>query len=183
MNLSGVFAYLHFYCLKSVINLHNNYCTLKYTVNYIELDKPLLYPRVTKGGTTFNLKVHMTRISIDPIKNRLTLTLSGKFDISEAIETINLISREVNKMKPNFDVVTDLRFFKTVSLSAAKKIKEGTHLLQQYGMKRVVRVVGGSQLAVKVLARYSSLFDSNIEVYYVPTLEKADEILTTGVYK
>ena len=120
----------------------------------------------------------MVRIITNTVNNRFTLTLSGSFDINDAIETIREIKREVIKMSPGFDVITDIRFLKNVKLPAALKIKNGTKILEDYGAKRVVRIVGGSQLAVKVFAKFSSLFGSKCEVYYVPTLEEAEKILS-----
>jgi len=124
----------------------------------------------------------MTKIVINPILNRFTLTLSGSFDLEDALHTIREIEHEVTGMKPGFDVITDLRFLKRLNMQAAMKIKKGTKILEKRGAKRVVRIVGGSQLAVKVFGKFSSLFGSKTEVYYVPTLEDAEKILEKSQY-
>jgi hypothetical protein len=119
----------------------------------------------------------MTRIEVNRLKNRFNLTLSGSFDIKDAIDTISEIKRKVIELKPGFDVVNDIRFLKVVNMAAALKIRAGTKILEEHGAKRIIRVVGGSQIAVKVFAKFSSLFGSKVEVHYVPTIEEANKIL------
>ncbi len=119
----------------------------------------------------------MTRISSNRFKNRLTITLSGTFDVTDALSALIELKHEVTKMQTAFDVITDLRFLKGANIQAALKIKQGTKLLENHGAKRIVRVVGGSQLAVKVFAKFATLFGSTTKVYYVPTIEEAEKIL------
>ena len=53
----------------------------------------------------------MLKIKKDIKKNRLYITLSGIFPISDAKMAKELIIKEMDELKPNFDVVNDITQF------------------------------------------------------------------------
>ena len=117
-----------------------------------------------------------TLVKADIKHNRMYLKFSGSYSIEETIPVINMINHEVVKLKPGFGVINDLRELKYVNLKAALRIKKGTTILQQQGARHLIRVVGGSKMAVKVFAKFSNII-SKMKISYVPTIEKAEEIL------
>lgn len=118
-----------------------------------------------------------TLIKADVKHNRMYLKFTGSYSIEETIPVINMINHEVVKLQPGFGVINDLRELKYVNLKAALRIKKGTTILQHHGARHLVRVVGGSRMAVKIFAKFSNIV-SKMKISYVPTIEKAEEILT-----
>lgn len=121
----------------------------------------------------------MTQISINYATNCFNLTLSGPYGVKEALSTIEMIKDKVIDMRPGFTVINDSRSLGRVDISAAIKIHIGTKILEKHGAKRIIRVVGKSQSAAKVFGKFSSLFGSRVEVYYVETLKEANDIINS----
>lgn len=115
-------------------------------------------------------------IKADVKKNRLYLKLSGSYTIEDAIPIINRINHEVVKLKPGFGVISDIIELGSVDIKAAFSIKKGTGIIIDNGAKHLVRVVGNSKMALKLFAKFANL-TSRVKISYVPTMEKAEELL------
>jgi anti-anti-sigma regulatory factor len=116
-------------------------------------------------------------IVADKALNRLNIQLSGTFSIEDALPLINRINAEVVKLREGFDVINDVRELKFVDSKAAKEIKKGTAIMQSKGAKIIIRVVGSSKFALVTFAKFSNFNNSNMKIYYAPTLEDAYKIL------
>ena len=57
------------------------------------------------------------------------------------------------------------------------RIKKGTKIVKEKGAKHIIRVVGSSKFALRIFAKFANLID-NLKISYVPTIEKAEELLT-----
>jgi len=119
----------------------------------------------------------MTRIDIDKKNNCFHIVLSGSFDVNDARSTLKEVQFKVEEIQPEFDVITDIRFLKFADMGATRLIKQGTDVLINHGAKRIIRVVGGSSFALKLFARFSKVQNKNVELYYVGTLEEAQEMV------
>jgi hypothetical protein len=117
-----------------------------------------------------------TTIRADVAKNRMYIRLTGSYTVDDTIPVINRINCEVVKLKPGFGVINDIRELKKVDIKAALKIKKGTEIIQEKGEKHIIRVVGNSKFALRIFAKFANLV-KNVQVNYVPTLEKAEELL------
>lgn len=118
----------------------------------------------------------MYKIKVNPHENRLYLFFSGYIDVDESKRVIRDLENRAKELKPGFDIINDLRYLKKTSLPAALNVKHGVKLLRKYGSNRAVRVVGGSKFAIFLFAKYSE-FTTKGKVFYVPTMDKALEIL------
>ena len=118
----------------------------------------------------------MHKVIVNKKLNRLTMTLSGKFDISDARTIVKILSHRVNDLEPGFEVINDIRFVKIASIPAALMIKKGTAVLEEHGARVIIRVVGGSSFSLKLFAKFSR-YTSKTKIYFVPTLEDAEEKL------
>ena len=116
-------------------------------------------------------------IKADVKKNRLYIKLTGSYTAEDTIPIINRINHEVVKLKPGFGVINDIRELQKVDIKAALRIKKGTKIVKEKGAKHIIRVVGSSKFALRIFAKFANLID-NLKISYVPTIEKAEELLT-----
>jgi hypothetical protein len=118
----------------------------------------------------------MYTIRVDTVKNRLYVTLVGYFSIDEmktcGDETIQATAR----LRPGYDVVTDITQFKAGPPEVAKDIERVQAHFRKSGARQGVRIVGGNVLSGMQFRRTSAQVEySSVNV---PTLEAAEELLS-----
>jgi hypothetical protein len=118
----------------------------------------------------------MQKIKSDIEKNRLYITITGTLSVEEAEKAKKLIFREIETLKPNFDVINDISKFIRGADEAGPVLKEIMAILISKNVNRVVRVVGTSKTGLLQFANYSIQADS-YKLNYVPTLEEAEKLL------
>jgi uncharacterized NAD-dependent epimerase/dehydratase family protein len=118
----------------------------------------------------------MFKIRKDIGKNRLYVTLSGIFPVSEAKNAKDDILREVGKLKPNFDVINDISEFIRGQEEGGIILQEIMHILIEKKVNRIARVIGTSKTGLLQFANYSLQIDS-YKVKYLPTIEEAEKFL------
>jgi hypothetical protein len=118
----------------------------------------------------------MQKIKADTEKNRLYIILAGTLSLKDAESTRNLILKEIETLKPNFDVVNDISKFIRGDDEAGRVLKEIMAILMSKNVNRVVRVIGTSKTGLMQFANFSPQTDS-YKLSYVPTLEEAEKIL------
>jgi hypothetical protein len=118
----------------------------------------------------------MLKVKKDVKKNRLYITLSGIFPISEAKQAKELIFKEIDGLQPNFDVVNDISQFIRGQDEAGKILQDIMLLLIDRKVNRIVRVVGESKTGLLQFANYSLQIES-YKLKYLPTLEEAEKYL------
>ncbi|MCX6169794.1 MAG: hypothetical protein NTX65_10665 [Ignavibacteriales bacterium] len=118
----------------------------------------------------------MVKVKKDIEKNRLYVFISGMLSFDEAEKAKELITKEVELLKPGFDLINDISKFIHGADEAGSILKEIMILLIQKKVNRVVRIVGTSKTGLIQFANNSLATDA-YKLYYVPTIEEAEKFL------
>jgi len=114
-------------------------------------------------------------IKADVQKNRLYVTLVGFFDHKLMKECTDKTIEEAGKLKPGFDVITDLSEFKPVGQDAVEEIARGQAFFKKAGIRRGIRVEGQSKLTSGQFHRLGKTVDYNPDI--VDSIEAAEKLL------
>lgn len=117
----------------------------------------------------------MYTINTDAVKNRLYVTLVGFFDYMTMKECTDKTIEEVSKLKPGFDVITDLSEFKPVGQDTLDEISRGQAFFKKTGIRHGVRIVGKAALTSSQFNRLGKAVDYNPNI--VATMEEAEKLL------
>lgn len=118
----------------------------------------------------------MFKTKKDVAKNRLYITINGILSITEAKNARDMILKEIDGLKPNFDLVNDISQFIRGQEEAGDVLQEIMLLLIKNKVNRVVRVIGSSKMGLIQFANYSLPIQS-YKLKYLPTLEEAEKYL------
>lgn len=118
----------------------------------------------------------MYKIKSDPEKNRIIITLGGILTIRESRACQNEIEKEVENLKPGFDVINDFSTLNFGQDSSGHYLTEIIAFLTSRKVNRIVRVVGSSESTMIQFAQLTSHI-KNIKFKYVPTLRDAEAFL------
>ena len=117
----------------------------------------------------------MYTVNADVAKNRLYVTLVGYFHFQEMKECTDKTIEELKKLKPGFDVVTDLSEFKPVGQDTLDQVTRGQTSLKKAGVRHAIRVEGKMKLASLQFSRLGK------DVDYIPDIvgsrEEAEKLL------
>lgn len=117
-------------------------------------------------------------IRTDTTKNRLYIRLSGFFLGADLEPTLSKIRAELEKVRPDFDVITDIKGFVPGSPKAAEAIKAGAELVKAKGRRRAVRVTGGLVTGLMQFKRMmGGVFEEDESVRYASSTGEADTLL------
>jgi len=119
----------------------------------------------------------MVKVKADTLKNRLYITVIGILDIKEALEAKESILKAVDSLTPGFNVINDLSKFIRGDEQSGYVLKELIVLLVQKNVGKIIRIVGTSKMGLIQFAN-NSLQLEQYKIYYVPTLEEAEAILS-----
>jgi len=75
-------------------------------------------------------------------KNRLYITLSGHLDDSEQKEASLAIIGEAGKLKPGFDLISDVSRLRPTDDAGLKQLARVQEFLRDHGLRRAIRVTG-----------------------------------------
>ena len=118
----------------------------------------------------------MFKIKKDIKKNRLYITLSGIFPISEAKKAKEIIIKEIDELQSNFDVINDISQFIRGQDEAGKILQDIMLLLIDRKVNMIIRVIGESKTGLLQFANYSLQIET-YKLKYLPTLEEAEKFL------
>ena len=118
----------------------------------------------------------MFKIKKDIEKNRLYITINGILSISEAKLARNMLLKEVDELKPNFDLINDISQFIRGQEEAGEVLKEIMTVMIEKKANRVIRVVGASKIGLLQFANYSLPIQA-YKLSYVPTMAEAEKLL------
>lgn len=121
----------------------------------------------------------MITVTSDIQKNRLYIILSGDIDVNEAQNSMLYIVKEVNRLKPRFEVITDFSGLKSADNNTRKILTSVMDYLSLHGVGRVVRVVGGAKAMLLKFVDFTRGF-RGYKVDYVPTMEDAEKKLKSS---
>lgn len=83
----------------------------------------------------------MFRVTSDPERNRLYITLAGHLEGVERLEVTKAIMAEAAKLDPRFDVVTDITALHASDQEGFKDLLRARSALKLKGVGHVIRVV------------------------------------------
>ena len=118
----------------------------------------------------------MYRVVKDIPNNRLNIKMNGIISVSEAKGIKSAIEKEIESLKPGFDVIDDISEFIRGQDEAGALLQETMKYLIQKNVGRIVRVVGTSKTGLIQFANFS-LPISSYNLKYVPTLADAEKYL------
>jgi hypothetical protein len=100
----------------------------------------------------------------DVAKNRLYITLKGFLTDEEAKNAADLVIAEIRRLRPGFDVITDVSEFKATSPVGTQDIARGQKAAVDGGARRFVRVVSQEILGVHQFQRVAKTTGVTAEV-------------------
>jgi hypothetical protein len=117
----------------------------------------------------------MYTIRADVQKNRLYVTMVGFFQRDLMKECTDKTIEEVKKLKPGFDVITDITQFKPVGQDAIDEVARGQAFFKKAGIRHGIRIEGKSKLTSGQFGRAAKTVDYNPNV--VEDLAAAEKLL------
>ena len=117
----------------------------------------------------------MYTVRVDVVKNRLYVTLSGFFSLEEIKRCGDETIAATQRLRPGYDVVTDITQFKAGTPEVAEDIKRVQHHFQTSGARQGVRIVGENAIAKLQFRRTGT--DARYNSVNVATLEEAERLL------
>jgi hypothetical protein len=120
----------------------------------------------------------MFDIKINEAKNAILCVLIGQFDYAEAERYVEKFKEGVNKLKPGYAVISDLRDFSPAKEDARKVLQEAIEYSVAKGRGRVIRILNdslGATVGNIQLNKASRKMGYEVEV--VSTLAEAEEKL------
>lgn len=121
----------------------------------------------------------MYTVTADIAKNRLYVKLVGYFEYKEMKEATDKTVTETAKLKPGFDVITDLSQFKPVGQDALDEVTRGQTHLNKAGKRYAIRVEGKSKLTSLQFSRMGKNVDYMPDI--VASLEEAEKLLDAKI--
>lgn len=118
----------------------------------------------------------MYTIRVDTEKNRLYVTLVGFFTLEEMKRCGDETIAATGKLKPGYDVITDIAQFKPGPPEVAKDIERVQAHFRKSGARQGVRVVGANVVSGMQFRRTGA--HAEYSSVNVPTLEAAEELLS-----
>ncbi len=117
----------------------------------------------------------MYQVKIDPVKNRLYITLTGFLNPEGMKKWASETISAAKKMNRGYDVIIDLTQFKPTSPEGAKEIERVQNFFKISGVRRGVQVVGDNVLGGLQFKRMS--IQSGFDPVNVATLAEAENLL------
>jgi hypothetical protein len=121
----------------------------------------------------------MYTVTADTAKNRLYVRLVGFFDYKEMKEATDKTIVETAKLKPDFDVITDLSEFKPVGQETLNEVARGQAHLNKAGKRYAIRVEGKAKLTSLQFSRMGKNTDYMPDI--VGSLEEAEKLLDAKI--
>ncbi|HSM50344.1 MAG TPA: hypothetical protein VLA75_02980 [Thermoanaerobaculia bacterium] len=114
---------------------------------------------------------------VDAAKNRLYIRLRGFFRENEVGPLEGTLREALDRLRPGFDVITDVSEFKPANPAAAEAIRRGGEMVKARGRRHAVRVVGGFVAGLLQFKRLLGGVFSEKSVRYARTIPEAEQIL------
>jgi hypothetical protein len=118
----------------------------------------------------------MYKVHADVARNRLLLTLSGFFTVEEARQCCEDTIAATKKLKPGYDVITDIADFKPGTRDVAKDVERVQAHFRTSGARNGVRIVGQNAASSMQFARTGK--SAGFESINVATMAEAEKYLT-----
>ncbi len=119
----------------------------------------------------------MYQVRSNRTKNRLYIQLDGYMSETEAREAANTLITEAKKLKPGYDIISDITGFKPMSPEGAREIEHAQKYVIQNGVRHIMRVVGPNVIGRMQFQRTSKASGSSSLTEEVASLEEAEHRL------
>ncbi len=140
-------------------------------------------PRYLSGATCYYAgylfvvsRIEMYTIRVDTVRNRLYVTLVGYFALEEIKKCGDETIESTKRLRPGYDVVTDITQYKAGPPEVAKDIERVQAHFRKSGARQGVRIVGGNALSGMQFRRAGTNAEYNS--VNVPSLEEAEKLLS-----
>ncbi|OGN99055.1 MAG: hypothetical protein A2Y58_00475 [Chloroflexi bacterium RBG_13_51_52] len=121
----------------------------------------------------------MFTVTADIAKNRLYVSLVGYFNYEQMKECTDKTIIELRKLKPGFDVITDISQFKPLGQDTLVEVERAQAQFKKSGIRHGIRVEGKAKLTSIQFSRIGKTVD------YIPdtveTIEEAEKLLDSKV--
>jgi hypothetical protein len=121
----------------------------------------------------------MYTVTADIAKNRLYVALVGFFDYKQMKECTDKTILELKKLKPGFDVITDISQFKPLGQDTLVEVERAQAQFKKSGIRYGLRVEGKAKLTSAQFSRIGRTVD------YIPdtveTIEEAEKLLDSKI--
>jgi hypothetical protein len=108
-------------------------------------------------------------------KNRLFIRIEGRLDDAQARSVADTIIKEMERLRPGFDVVSDLTKAEPLGPEGSAQLKRVLEAQRERKYGRAVRIVGKSAKTALQFARDSKEFHH--EPYLAFSMEEAERLL------
>ena len=115
------------------------------------------------------------QIDSRPAVNRLYLRLDGVMTDDDAKAVADKIIDEIQKLKPGFAVINDIRRLRPSSQTAAEHMRRAQEASVRHGHGRIIRIVGEQAITQM---QWNRTLKSRAET--AKTLEEAERMLARG---
>lgn len=138
------------------------------------------YPELRRRSTVSRQKnwsnYRMYEIKFDLANNRLTIILGGTIGKVEGERIGRELVHALNQLKRGFDVITDFSGYTSSDIKNDDILKRSIEFIKLRGVRKVVRVVGGSKEGLVKFAQITQSIEK-YDVKYVTTRIAAEEFL------
>lgn len=114
-------------------------------------------------------------IRVDPVRNRLYVTLEGFFTLDEIKQCGNETIEATKKLRRGYCVVTDITQYKAGPPEVAQDVERVQAHFRRSGARQGVRIVGESFLSGMQFRRTGG--NAEYDSVNVPSLEAAEKFL------
>jgi hypothetical protein len=118
----------------------------------------------------------MHSIRVDIVNNRLYLALEGFMTAEQMRISTDETIEAAKKLKPGYDIVTDISKFKVGDSGVAAEIERAQKFFVESGARRGVRIVGSSALTGIQFKRTAG--EAHYASVNVATMEEAEKMLS-----
>ena len=117
----------------------------------------------------------MYKVHADTVRNRVYITLAGFLSLEEAKKCGDETIALTKKLKPGYDVITDITEFKPGTQDVAKDIERVQQHFKSSGARRGVRVVGQNAPSSMQFSRTGK--SAGFDAINVATMAEAEKVL------
>src|SRR5262249_19045495 len=115
----------------------------------------------------------------DLVRNRLYMRLTGFMAEADARKAADAVIAEMQKLRPGFAIINDIRELKPVSPEASDQLKRTQEAAVKLGYSRAIRVVG-DQLITHLQWTRTLKAAHGHEIETAPTVDEAERMLERG---
>jgi hypothetical protein len=119
-------------------------------------------------------------VRVNLAKNRIYIFFRGFMKDEVVKAAVDQIVAGVDRLKPGFDVITDISTFRPAGKQGTEEITRGQDYINRHGVHRIVRVVDAKKNLVSQnqFARLSeNTYDKKINIESVGSLAEAESLL------